>query len=439
MMRWKSVLGTCLGILGVASSLFSQTPQIVAVRAGRLFDPKLDRLLTNQVVLIRGDRIAEVGPADRVELPPDAKVIDLSMATVLPGLVDTHLHVFDQPDEKGFLKESLQYRELMGMVNAQKDLNAGFTTICDLGSHGGMYGTVDLRDAINRGLVQGPRMQVAGPGIQTTGGGPFGHSVANLQQSDPRPVPNDVILPKGMQVADSPWQGRQAVREQQMYGVDWIKVFGTLQFYFKLDGSMVNIPTSTLEEIKAIVDEAHRKGLKVACHAYGGEGLRDCIEGGVDAQQHAVDLDDNSMRMLVEKGTYLVPTVLELRGWEQADLTNNGGVNSRFRLMEKSFKKALIGGVKIGFGSGAGPFPHGTQGGQFALFVKWGMTPAQALRTATSTAADILGWRDRVGTLEKGKFADIIAVAGDPLKDITELERIKFVMKGGEVVRNDLK
>jgi imidazolonepropionase-like amidohydrolase len=224
-----------------------------------------------------------------------------------------------------------------------------------------------------------------------------------------------------------------------MYGVDWIKIFGTWQFYFKPDGSMVNIPTSTLEEIKAIVDEAHRKGLKVACHAYGGEGLRNCIEGGVDAQQHAVDLDDNSMRMLVEKGTYLVPTVLELRGWEQGDLTNSGGANSRFRLMEKSFKKALTGGVKIGFGSGAGPFPHGTQGGQFALFVKWGMTPAQALRTATATAADILGWRDSVGTVEKGKFADIIAVAGDPLKDITELERVKFVMKGGEVVRNDLK
>lgn len=424
-------------LLTVAAPSEPPTPQVVAVRAGRLFDPKLGRLLKNQVVLIQDERIAEVGPSGGVPVPPNAKVISLSQATVLPGLVDTHLHVFDEPGEPGFLKESPQYKMLTALMNAQKDLNAGFTTICDLGSHGGWYGTVDMKYAINRGVVRGPRMQVAGPGIQPTGGA-GGHSVQVLQQPDPRPVPSDVILPKSWQIADSPWAARQAVREQQMYGVDWIKIFGTYQFYFKPDGTMVNIPTFTLDEIKAVVDEAHRKGLKVATHAYGGQGLSDCIEGGVDAVEHAIDLDDESMKMMAARGTPLVATIFDLRVWDKSDLEGSHGANSRFRLMEKSWKKALAGGVKLGFGSGAGPFPHGSQGEMFAYFVRWGMTPAQALQMATTTAAGILGWQDRVGTLEKGKLADLIAVSGDPLADITELQHVKFVMKGGQVVRNDL-
>jgi len=241
-----------------------------------------------------------------------------------------------------------------------------------------------------------------------------------------------------MIIADSPWEGRKAVRELAMYGSDWIKIYGSEQFYFKPDGSMVNIPTFTLEEVKAIVDEAHRNHLKVACHAYGGEGLHNCIEGGVDAQQHGVDLDDESIRELIQRGTYLVPTIFDLIGDEKGQLESNGGLNSTNRQMEKSFRKALAAGVKIGYGSG-GMFPNDESSQHFAVLVKWGMTPAQALRTATSTAAEILGWQDRVGSVEKGKFADLIAVSGDPLSDITEMQRVKFVMKGGQVVRNDLK
>jgi imidazolonepropionase-like amidohydrolase len=436
------------GILAAASVVWSQAqpPQVVAIRAGRLFDPKSDRLLTNQVVIIRGERIVQVGPEGSAQIPPEAKVIDLSRATVLPGLIDTHVHVFSDPSDYtrnipgALLPESLQYRELVAMVNAQKDLSAGFTTICDLAAHGGAYGTSDLRDAINRGLVSGPRMQVAGPGIQATAGYGFdagGHGVQNIQRPDASPYPPNMVLPDDMLVVDSPSEGRKAVREQFMYGVDWIKVYSTWQYYFKPDGSMVNIPTFTLDEIKAIVDEAHRKGLKVACHAYGGEGLHNCIEAGVDAQQHAVDLDDDSMKMLLAKNIPLVPTLFDLEVGDKADLEFSGGVNSRWRQQEKSFKKALAGGVTIGFGSGAGPFAHGTQGNQLVYFVRWGMTPVQALRSATTTAAHILGWEDRIGSIEAGKFADLIAVPGDPLADISQMQHVTFVMKGGRVVREN--
>ena len=185
------------------------------------------------------------------------------------------------------------------------------------------------------------------------------------------------------------------------------------------------------------MDEAHRKGLKVACHAYGGEGLHNCIEGGVDAQQHAIDLDDESTKELIQRGTPLVVTILDLVEYEKGDLAASGGKYSRLRLMEKSWKKAFAAGVKLGFGSGAAPFPHGTQGETFAYLVKWGMTPVQALRTSLITGAEILGWQDRIGSLEKGKFADLIAVSGDPLADITEMQRVKFVMKGGEIVKNE--
>ncbi len=415
-----------------------QPAQTIAIRAGRLFDPKSGALLPNQVVLIRGDRIEDVGPA--VQIPPNARVIDLSRATVLPGLIDTHLHVMDgnpltapggpgaaPGGAGGFAAQSLQYREMVALVNAQRDLNAGFTTIVDLMSHGGWYGTVDLRNAINNGLVQGPRMQVAGPGIVNTtkGNAPF-------SLLTPAPIAN-----VGAQVANGPWAVREAVREQAHYGVDWIKIYSTEEYYFKPDGTMVNTPSFTLEETQAIVDEAHRKGLKVACHAYGGEGLHNCIAAGVDIPTHGVDLDDESLKMLLQKNLPLTSTLFDLSIEDAQEMKRWG--NSRWRMMEKSWKKAFAAGVTLPFGSGAGPFPHGTQGDMFAYVVKWGMTPAQALRMATTTAAQIIGWQDQVGTIEKGKFADFIAVAGDPLTDITEMSRVKFVMKGGQVVRNDLK
>ena len=410
--------------------------QTIAVRAGHLFDPKSGTLLAAQVILIRGDRITDVGPS--LEIPSNARVIDLSRATVLPGLIDTHLHVMDgnpltAPGGSGILPgtpnipPSLQYRELIALMNAQRDLSAGFTSVVDLMSHGGWYGTVDLRNAINAGLVQGPRMQVAGPGIVNTN-----------KASVPFPLlPTTPISNLGAQIANGPWAVREAVREQAHYGVDWIKIYSTEEFYFKPDGSMVNTPSFTLEETQAIVDEAHRKGLKVACHAYGGEGLHNCIQAGVDVPTHGLDLDDASLKLLLEKHLPLTSTFFDLSIEDSQEMKRWG--NSRWRMMEKSWKKALAAGVTLPFGSGAGPFPHGTQVDQFAYFVKWGMTPLQALRSASTVAADLIGWQDRVGTVEKGKFADLVAVSGDPLSDITEMSRIKFVMKGGLVIRNDWK
>jgi len=410
--------------------------RIVAVRAGRLFDPKSGTLLANQVVLIRGDRITDVGAS--LEIPAGARIIDLSRATVLPGLIDTHLHVMDgnsltAPGGPGIvpgtpnIPPTLQYRELIALMNAQRDLAAGFTTIVDLMSHGGWYGTVDLRNAINNGLVQGPRMQVAGPGIVNTNKG-----------SVPFPLlPTTPISNLGAQIANGPWAVREAVREQAHYGVDWIKIYSTEEYYFNPDGSMVNTPSFTLEETQAIVDEAHRKGLKVACHAYGGEGLHNCIAAGVDVPTHGLDLDDAALKLLLEKHLPLTATFFDLSIEDAQEMKRWG--NSRWRMMEKSWKKALAAGVTLPFGSGAGPFPHGTQVDQFAYFVKWGMTPLEALRSATTIASDLIGWQDRVGTVEKGKFADLVAVSSDPVADITEMSRIKFVMKGGQVVRNDLK
>jgi len=398
----------------------AKAPAVIAVKAGRLFDAKAGTLLRNQVILIRGDRIADVGGS--VAIPSGAQVIDLSSATVLPGLIDSHLHVMDGG---GAPNMSQQYRELVALRNAQRDLDAGFTTVVDLMSHGGGYGTVDLRDAINRGVVKGPRMQVAGPGIVNTN-----KAAVSFQAG---------IAPQfvGAQVANSPWGVREAVREQAHYGVDWIKIYSTEEYTLKADGTISATPGFTLEETQAIVDEAHRKGLKVACHAYQGEGLRNCIRAGVDVPTHAIDLDDESLKMLLEKKLPLTATLFDLSIDDAMEMREFG--NSRWRMMEKSWKKALAAGVTLVFGSGAGPFPHGTQGDMFAYFVKWGMKPAQSLQMATTTAAEIIGWPDRVGTVEKGKFADLVAVAGDPLADITEMSRVKFVMKGGEVVRNEVK
>ena len=396
-------------------------PAIVAVKAGRMFDSKTGTMLRNQVILLRGERITDVGPS--VAIPAGAQVIDLSTATVLPGLIDTHLHVMDGGGSGPNI--SMQYRELVALKNAERDLNAGFTTIVDLMSHGGMYGTVDLRNAINRGLVKGPRMQVAGPGLVNTNkaGGAY--------------APGTPISFVGAQVANSPWGVREAVREQAHFGVDWIKIYSTEEYVLKADGTIVATPGFTLEETQAIVDEAHRKGLKVACHAYGGEGLHNCIAAGVDVPTHALDLDDASLKMLLEKKLPLTATLFDLSIDHAMEMKEFG--NSRWAMMEKSWKKALAAGVTLTFGSGAGPFPHGTQGDMFAYFVKWGMAPAKTLQMATSTAAEIIGWSDRVGSVENGKFADLVAVSGDPVADITEMSRVKFVMKGGEVFRNEIK
>jgi len=387
---------------------------------------------TNQVILIRAERIVETGPAASVKIPEGATVVDLSKATVLPGLIDAHTHLFLTGESHGryedqILKESWQYRTIEAVLNAKKDLEAGFTTMRDVETEGAMYSDVDVRNAINRGLIPGPRLQVATRAVSTTGGYP-------LEGYSPQ-----VPVPSGVEIVDGVEAARKAVREQVNYGADLIKIYGTHRFHFTPEGKIVSIPTFTLAEIQAIVDEAHREGVKVACHAYGGEGLHNCLEAGVDSIEHGLDLDDESIRRMIQKGIYLCPTLYVYEFEPEEDLQATGGKTSRARIHEVSFRKAVAAGVKIAFGTDAGPFPHGTQAKEFEYMVKFGMTPARALLSATQTASEMMGWQDRVGSIEKGKYADLIAVSGDPLSDITELERVKFVMKGGQVVKNDFK
>jgi len=405
----------------------SPTDHWIAVRAGRLFDGT-DKLAANQVILIKGNRIAKVGPAEQVQVPVDAEVLDLSHAIVLPGLIDAHTHVFGNgPDfDNQILHDSYQYRTLTALANAQRDLMAGFTTLRDLKTLGAMYSDVDLRNAIDRGIVTGPRMQVATRGIQTTGGFIM------------RGYSPEVPVPSALQVVDSPWAAREAVRDQVAHDADLIKVYAAYDFHFTGDGKLVSPPTFTLEEVNAIVDEAHKKGRKVSCHAFAGEGVRNCLNAGVESLEHGVELDDGDIKLMVQKGIYLVPTLYHYQLDRERDMKKYGG-HSVAEVSERSFRKALAAGVKVAFGSGVGPFPHGTQNKEFEYMVKFGMTPAQAIRAATSEAALLMGWQDRIGSIQAGKFADLVAVAGDPLADITELERVQFVMKDGHVFKNGFK
>src|SRR2546425_1484677 len=401
--------------------------QLVAVRAGKLFDPKSGTLLNNQIVLIRGERVADVGP--NIQIPREARVIDLSNATVLPGMIDTHVHV----NTGG---ETAAQRAFIAVANAQIDLAAGFTTVADMDSRGG-FNTVDLRDAINSGVVQGPRMQVVGQSInqRATNYYPDNQSLRFLDVATERKDPN------------SPWLARAAVREAKLHGVDWIKIYTTQDFVgpvhmWKPDATLVNSPSLTLEEVQAIVDEAHRLGLKVACHTYNGSATEACLQAGVDAPNHLLELDDAGIKVLLEKKLPYVVTVDDLIALEKEDLRDTGGRNSRMKLAEQAFKRARAAGVPIVFGSGATSpaIPHGKQANQFAYYAKWGMTAAQALQTAFLPAARMLNynWDNQIGSIEKGKFADIIGVSGNPLTDLSEMQRVKFVMKGGLVVRNDL-
>jgi len=399
----------------------------VAIRAGRMFDPKSGELRKQQVILIEGTRIAQVGSVQEVQIPPGTETLDFSNATVLPGLIDGHTHVFASGPEldEQMMKESLQYRELEALVNSQRDLYVGFTTLRDLKTLGGMYGDVDLRTAINGGLVQGPRLQVSGRGFQSTGG------------FHPKGYSRDIALPSMLETVDSPWEARKAVREQLFNGADWIKFYATNDFTFAPDGTMVIPPQFTFDEIQALVEEAHDRGHKVSCHAFGGKGLHNCLVAGVDTVEHAVQLSDEDIELFKAKGIYLIPTLFHYQIEREHDEKKNGGFSTA-SVSEPNFRRAVAAGVKIAFGTGVGPFPHGTQIKEFAYMVKFGMTPLQVLRAATIGNAQMMGWESKIGSLEKGKFADVVVVCGDPLADITELERVKFVMKGGQIVRNDL-
>jgi imidazolonepropionase-like amidohydrolase len=426
MNRSKYVLIAVVMVLALVAS--AQAQQVTAVRAGKMFDPKSGTNLTNQVVLITGDKITDVGPADRVKIPAGAKVIDLSQATVLPGLIDGHVHLTDS-------QGNLQHQMLIAVNTSTRSLNAGYTTLVDMGSHGGGFADVELKKAIESGLVQGPRLITAGPIINVTMPGSASYPL------EFGPKETDIT-------ANGPDAMRAAVRELAHYGVDHVKIHTTGPFYFDKEGKMFNQPLPTKDELAALEDEAHRRGMWVASHTYGGEGLKIAIDVGVDNIQHATAATDEDIKQFVQKRMPITTTILDHRQDEPEDL-KQWAPYSRYRLVEVTWKKMLAAGVILGWGSGSAPPPgrvyntecncsHGVQGEMFPVFVKWGASPVYTLRMATSVNAEIIHKQDTLGSIEKGKFADLIAVAGDPLTDITEMQRVKFVMKGGAVVRNDL-
>jgi imidazolonepropionase-like amidohydrolase len=425
------MLRMIFGILGSATMLWSQA-QITAVRAGRLFDPKSGQMLTNQVVLIQGERITQVGPAASLPIPSGARVIDLTRATVLPGLIDGHVHLTDA-------SIGLQHQMMVALHSATESLKIGYTTQVVQGSHGGGFADVELKRAIDGGLVQGPRLRPAGPILAITAPGNGAYPL------EWKPFEPEIV-------ADGVDALRAGVRQLAHYGADHVKIHTTGVFYFKPDGEMVNQALPSLEELKAVVDEAHRRGMFVASHTYGGDGLKWAIEAGVDDIQHATAATDEDIKMILQKNLPITSTILDMRQDEPGDL-KRWAPYSRYRLMEKTWKKMLAAGVKLGYGSGSAPVyngqgriyntacncSHGVQSEMFPIFVSWGATPLYTLRMATTVNAEIVHMENSVGTIEKGKFADLIAVSGDPLQDITEMQRVKFVMKGGAVVRDDLR
>ena len=400
-------------------------PQTIAVRAGRLFDTRNGTMLTKQVIVLQGDRITEVGPEGQVKIPAGAQIIDLSRATVLPGLIDAHTHMFDQRKPNGTTEESMA----IAISNVQADLRAGFTAARDMSTHGNGYGDIAIRDAINQGRIDGPRYQVSTLGI-----------VWGPKPKDPAKPDN----PLASTVVRSVEDARAAVDEQVKHGADWIKLFPTGAYSFTPTGQAKYELTYPMPVLQALIDETHRLGKKNGCHVYGGEGQRNAILAGCDTIEHAFDLDQEQANMIVAKKLFYEPTFQRYIEpyMDDNDAKNTGGKYRMIPIFEKAVTMAVnTKGMKIMIGSGAdgSTFAHGTQALEFEMFVKHaGMSPARAIQSGTMVNAEALGWQDRIGSLEKGKYADIVAVSGDPLADITELQRVKFVMKGGKVIKNDL-
>src|SRR5215467_310254 len=397
----------------------------IAVKAGHLFDSKSGQMLTRQVVVITGERISEVGPEGQVKIPAGVPVIDLSRATVLPGLIDAHTHMFNNRGPKGTTEASM----LIAVQNAQADLRAGFTAARDMSSHGNGYGYVEIRNAINQGRFDGPRYQVSTLGI-----------VWGAAPPNPANPPN----PLASTIVRSVDDARAAVREQIGRGADWIKLFPAGAYSFTPTGEVKYVVTYPMPVLQALIDETHRLGRKAGCHVYGGEGLQNAITAGCDTIEHGFGLTQAQINTMVQKGLYYDPTFVRytIPAMDDNDAKNTGGKFRIIPIFEKAVSTAVATkGLKFLVGSGvdSDPFPHGIQALEFEWLVKRaGMTPARAIQAGTMGNAEMLGWQDRIGSIDKGKFADLVAVSGDPLADITELQRIKFVMKGGKIIKNEL-
>ena len=410
--------------------------QITVIRAGTLMDGKSNSPRRDQVIVIRGNRIESVSDASSSKMPADAKVIDLSRATVLPGLIDSHTHIFlqgEDPAQGGYdaniLKYPLSFRAARATVSARRALEQGFTTLRDVETEGAGYGDVGIKQAIEGGYIPGPRLFVSTRAISTTGGYPLEGYAPELE------------MPKGVQVIDGPVEARKAAREQLDHGADWIKVYMTHRSWLGKNGELVSQPTLTVEELKAIVDEAHGWTKKVACHAYNGIGLQRALDGGCDSIEHGLEITDAQIAQMVKQGTWYCPTLaVYYTDWGPADTPAGQRDRKRAAVHIQSFQKAMKAGVKIVFGTDIGGIPWTEPIAQeFLRMVEFGMSPMDAIKSATSRAAEMLDMEGQIGIIAPGAYADVIAVNGDPLRDIKVLENVQFVMKDGNVFKSEAK
>jgi len=436
-MRKATVLLAVL--LSCVSAAYGQAPSaanasLTVIRAGSLIDGQADAPTKDQLIFVRGHYVEKI-LGGNTPIPADAKIIDLSSATVLPGLIDSHTHIFlwgEDPGKGGYdaniLRAGIALRAARATYACRRALEQGFTTLRDVETEGAGYGDVEIREAIQEGTIPGPRLFCATRGISSTAG-------YNLEGYAP-----ELVMPKGVQIIDGPVEARKAAREQLDQGADWIKVYMTHRSWLDREGRLLSQPTLTVEELRAIVDEAHGWGKKVACHAYNGIGLQRGLDGGCDSIEHGLEMTDAQIEQMARQGTWYCPTIsVYYSDWAPEDTPAGKRDRARALVHETTFREALKVRLKIVYGTDVGGFPwQESEAQEFRRMVTLGMSPMDAIRSATSRPAEMLDSQGLLGVIAPGAYADVIAVRGDPLKDIGELENVKFVMKDGLVYKNEL-